>query len=117
MLKKNIKIDNQEAFIPFSLIENIIKEMDVEKVTIEEGGSELYYETLNGYGKLVFKNNSIYEGNIKFGILDSGDDGKKSSLTFANGTKYEGDIRNNQLTGKGEYSFNTGAMYNINLIK
>lgn len=110
MLKKNIKINNKEAFIPFNLIENILRETDVEKVTIEEEQSELYYETLTGYGKLFFKNNSAYEGNVRFGILDSGEENKKSSIVFANGTKYEGEIRNNQITGVGQYTFNTGSM-------
>ncbi len=134
MIKKNIKINNQNAFIPYKLIENIIKETNVEKITIEEEQSELYYETLSGLGKIFFKNNSIYEGHVKYGILDSADDQTspnhnpnylntntsnseheptetKNKITFANGTTYIGDIRNNTLTGKGEYQFNTGSTY------
>jgi hypothetical protein len=111
MIKKNMKIANNDAFIPFNLIENIIKETDIEKVTIEEEQSELYYETLSGNGRIFFKNNCNYEGNVRYGILDSGEEstGKKSIIIFSDGTKYEGTIRNNQITGKGEYTFNTNS--------
>ena len=108
-MKKSVKLNNKEQFVPFNLLEHIIKETDVEKLTIEEEQSELYFETLAGTGKIFFKNNSIYEGNVKFGLLDSGEEGKVSLITFPNGTKYMGEIRNNQITGKGAYTFNSGS--------
>jgi hypothetical protein len=110
MLKKSVKIGYKESFVPYNLLEHIIKETDIEKLTIEEGQSELYFDTLSGQGKVFFKNNSVYEGNMKFGILESGEEGKTSTLTFPNGTKYEGEIHNNQIIGKGAYTFNSGSM-------
>jgi hypothetical protein len=102
-----IKITNKEAYIPLKLMENIIKSTDIKTVVIEEEQSELCFDTLNGTGKIVFNSNGIYEGNVKYGILDSS--GKISSLIFPDGTKYEGEIQNNQLTGNGTYYFNTGS--------
>lgn len=102
-----IKITNKEAYIPLKLMENIIKSTDIKTVVIEEEQSELCFDTLNGTGKIIFNTNGVYEGTVKYGILDSV--GKNSTLTFADGTKYEGEIRNNQLTGTGTYYFNTGS--------
>jgi hypothetical protein len=111
MLKKSVKMNYKDPFVPYNLLEHIIKETDVEKLTIEEEQSELYFETLAGYGKVFFKNNSIYEGNVRFGVLESGEDQRSVSIiTFPNGTKYEGEIHNNQIAGKGTYYFNTGSM-------
>jgi len=102
-----IKITNKEAYIPLKLMENIIKSSDIKTVVIEEEQSELCFDTFNGSGKIVFNSNGIYEGNVKYGILDSA--GKTSILTFPDGTKYEGEIHNNHLTGIGTYVFNSGA--------
>jgi len=102
-----IKITNKESYIPLKLMENIIKTTDIKTVVIEEEQSELCFDTLNGHGKIVFNSNGVYEGGVKFGILDSM--GKVSTLTFPDGTKYEGDIKNNQLTGNGTYHFTTGS--------
>jgi hypothetical protein len=111
MLKKSVKMNYKESFVPYNLLEHIIKETDVEKLTIEEEQSELYFETLAGVGKIFFKNNSVYEGNVRYGVLESGEDPRQSSIiTFPNGTKYEGEIHNNQITGKGVYNFNTGSV-------
>ena len=109
MQKRSVKLNHKDLFVPFNLLEHIIKETDVEKLTIEEEQSELYFETLAGYGKIFFKNSSVYEGNVRYGILDSGEGGRPSVIVFPNGTKYEGDIRNNQITGKGSYTFNSGS--------
>jgi hypothetical protein len=109
-MKKSVKMNYKESFVPFNLLEHIIKETDIEKLTIEEEQSELYFETISGNGMVFFKNSSLYEGNMKFGILESGEEGRSSSLTFPNGTKYVGEIHNNQIIGKGSYNFNTGSV-------
>src|SRR5688572_6438655 len=107
---KKIILKNGEPFISLPLIENIIKESElIQKVPIEEEQSELYYETLLGTGKIIFKNGSVYQGNVKYGILES--EGKTSTLIFPNGTKYEGEIHSNQLSGKGIYNFSSGSIY------
>lgn len=109
MLAHNIKINNKESFIPVKLLDSVIKECDVRKIVIEEEQSELYFETYSGLGKIYFKNNNVYEGNVKYGILESGEDGRPGTMVFNNGTKYEGEIHNNQITGKGFYTFPTGS--------
>ena len=88
-------------------MENIIKTTDIKTVVIEEEQSELCFDTLNGAGRIIFNSNGVYEGHVKYGILDSC--GKISILTFPDGTKYEGEISNNHLTGTGTYYFNTGS--------
>jgi hypothetical protein len=103
--KKNYKVTNKDSYLSWKLIEQIVKETDVKKEFIEEEYSELWFETLNGIGKVIFANKTEYEGNVRFGILESGEEGKKSKIKFENGTTYEGEIHNNQLTGYGMYTF------------
>ena len=65
------KLKNDMDFIPFNLLINtILKETDIKKEIVEEEYSELFYETLNGFGTAVFENLK-YKGNLKNGILDS----------------------------------------------
>ncbi len=109
-MSNNVKVSNKEICIPHKLLENIIKETDVQQVIIEEEESELFYTSLSGQGKIFFKNNTIYEGNIKYGILDSGEERKTCKITFPNNTKYEGEIKQNQITGYGNYFFPTGSV-------
>jgi hypothetical protein len=110
-MKRSVKINYKDSFIPYNLFENLIKEgePEVEKITVEEEDGELYYETVSGLGKIYFKNNTIYEGNLKYGILDNGEDNTICKISFPNGTTYEGDIHNNQITGVGKYLFDTGS--------
>lgn len=110
MDRLSYKISDKENFYSYKIVENIVKETDVKVEVVEEQHSELWFETLNGQGKIFFGNNNVYQGNVKFGILDSDQDGNQSTLIFADGTKYEGDIKNNRLTGKGKYTFPSGAM-------
>lgn len=107
----NVKINNKEHFIPLKLLEQIVSESDIKKLTIEEEQSELYFDTYNGSGKIYFKNGNVYEGYVKYGILNSVEDPNKAPgiLKFNNGTIYEGDIKDNTITGVGKYIFNTGA--------
>ncbi len=109
-MNNNVKVSNKEICIPHKLLETIIKETDIQQVIIEEEESELFYTSLSGHGKIFFKNNTTYEGNVKYGILDSGDDKKSCKITFPNNTKYEGDIKQNQITGCGTYYFPTGSV-------
>jgi hypothetical protein len=105
----NPKISPKEHFLPTFLTDILIKNTEMRPINIEEEKSELYYKTLNGYGEIKFKNNTEYSGYVKYGILDS--EMGKCHLKFPNGTEYFGEIRQNQLTGSGEYLFNTGAVY------
>jgi hypothetical protein len=103
------KITYKDHFLPTFLTDLIIKDSSMRIINIEEEKSELYYKTLNGYGKIIFKNNSEYDGFMKYGILES--DERSCTFKFANGTEYKGELRQNQLTGFGEYSFPSGAIY------
>jgi hypothetical protein len=110
MFNKN-RISYDELFVPFTMMENNIKETDIPKVTIEEQHSELIMEVLHGTGKIMFKNGDIYEGNVKFGILDS----NNAKFTFKNsGIVYQGDVKNNTLTGNGSFIFTkSNSRYNL----
>lgn len=105
----NPKISQKEHFLPTFLTDILIKDTEIRPINIEEEKSELYYKTLSGYGEIKFKNNTEYVGFLKYGILDS--ELGKCQLKFPNGTLYQGEIKQNQLTGKGEYIFPTGAVY------
>jgi len=109
-MNNNVKVSNKEICIPHKLLENIIKETDIQQVVIEEEETELFFTSLTGQGKIYFKNNTTYEGNIKYGILDSGEEKKTCKINFPNSTRYEGDIKQNQISGSGTYYFPTGSM-------
>lgn len=109
--QKTEKIKDNQKYLPYKLLEQIIKETDVSKKIIEETNSELWYETLTGLGKILFNNNVTYYGSVNNGVLDSGSKTQTCTLLFADGTKYEGEIHNNKLTGKGKFIFPTKAIY------
>lgn len=115
--KKVDKITFQDYYITVPLLNHLIKETDITKRIIEEKNSELWYETLTGRGYIVFNNNIYYEGPMKNGILESslgegGDNGNhKCMINFPDGTKYEGDVHDNRLTGNGKFVFPSGANY------
>lgn len=73
-MNKYIKVTNKDIYVPQKLLEHIIKETDVMPITIEEEQSEIFFGSLSGLGKIIFKNKTVYEGNVKYGILDSGDE-------------------------------------------
>ena len=142
------KLKNDMDFIPFNLLINtILKETDIKKEIVEEEYSELFYETLNGFGTAVFENLK-YKGNLKNGILDSRMEKKKnkiedktnaqnndilfenynefnnmdniettSELYFEDGTIYKGTIHNNIIEGYGTFFFPTGSKYTGELKK
>ena len=110
-MRQNFKLKPSENFISTALLKNLIKTTNIPKAIIEETTSELWYETLNGVGKIEFKNNIIYEGNLRYGILDTQDSPNPCVLTFPDGTKYSGTMKNGEITGEGEYTFSNGATY------
>jgi hypothetical protein len=96
------KVSCKDKFLPFSILQQIIKETDIPKITVEEDQSELIMDTLHGKGKIIFKNNNVFEGELKYGILQ----GKNAKIVFdKDGVIYEGEIINNQINGKGTYTF------------
>ena len=110
-MRQNFKLKPSENFISTALLKNLIKTTDIPKAIIEETTSELWYETLNGVGKIEFKNNITYEGNLRYGILDTQDTSNPCVITFPDGTKYTGTMKNGEITGEGEYTFSNGATY------
>ena len=110
-MRQNFKLKPSETFISTALLKNLIKTTNIPKAIIEETTSELWYETLNGVGKIEFKNNVTYEGNLRYGILDSQDESEPCKLIFPDGTKYEGTMKNGEITGNGVYTFSNGATY------
>ena len=110
-IKPNFKLQPNELFISSSLLNNIIQKTDIKKAIIEETTSELWYETLHGYGSITFKNNIQYSGNIRYGILSNEDPEKPCTIVFPNGTRYTGTMLNNEITGEGEYIFSNGSTY------
>ena len=109
--RPNYKLHPTDSFITVPLLNNIISSTTVKKAVIEENTSELWYETLHGYGKITFKNNITYEGSLKYGILNNEDPDNPSTICFPDGTKYVGTIKNNRITGEGTYTFNNGTTY------
>ena len=114
--KPNFKLKPNELYISSSLLNNIVKKSDIKKAIIEETTSELWYETLHGYGSLTFKNNIQYKGNLRYGILSNEDPEKPCEIIFPNGAKYTGTMINNEITGEGEYIFSNGATYKGNVL-
>ena len=110
-VKPNFRLKPNELFITSPLLNNIIKSSDIKKAIIEETTSELWYETLHGYGTITFKNKIQYSGNLKYGILSNEDPDKPCTIIFPNGTKYTGTMLNNEITGEGEYTFSNGSTY------
>lgn len=112
MIEKEIfKLTKGEKFLSLKLLNNLIKETDIKAAIVEEEGSELWFETLNGYGKIFFTNNIKYNGNIKYGRFESNTNDQINTITFPDGTKYKGTMHNNQITGKGTYYFPEGSEY------
>ena len=103
-------IDFNERIIPKSLFDSIITSTTLPPKALEERNSEIWNYSYLGYGKVTLKDGSTYTGSAKFGILET-EKGKNCKIDFADGTKYEGQIKNNQLTGKGTYLFPSGATY------
>ena len=108
---QTFQLKPSDSYITFSLLKNILSSSTAKNAVLEETSSELWYETLNGPGKIVFKNNITYEGNIKYGLLNSTDENHPSILNFPDGTQYVGTVKNNRITGGGKYTFKNGDTY------
>ena len=113
--RPNFKLNPTDAYITFSLLNNIISSTTIKRAVIEEKSSELWYETLHGPGKINFKNNITYEGYLKYGILHNEDPDNPSLINFPDGTQYIGTVKNNRLTGEGKYIFKNGDTYEGNV--
>ena len=109
--RPNYKLKPIDSYISYPLLNNIISSTTVKKAVVEENISELWYETLHGYGKVTFKNNITYEGSLKYGILNNEDSDNPCTICFPDGTKYVGTIKNNRITGEGTYTFSNGSTY------
>ena len=64
-----------------------------------------YFENNNfgNYGKFIYKNGGMYEGNLKDGKREG-----KGVYYFPNGDRYEGDFKNDKRDGQGVYYWNDG---------
>ena len=110
------KINQDDNYLSYNVLKEILKDCKIPKRIIEEKNSELFYETLTGKGTITFINNMKYHGYMKNGLLESGPTKEKCQIIFADGTKYEGEIHQNKITGKGRYIFPSGSTYEGNLL-
>ena len=101
-----------EQYISRDIFNYITKSCTFPPIAIEEMNSELWCYSYDGYGKVTFKDGSVYTGGAKFGILTNEiDKSRPCEITFSDGTKYIGGVRNNILTGKGKITFPSGNKY------
>ena len=63
----------------------------------------------NGYGKVIFKDGTVYEGTFLNGLCHG-----KGKITWANGDSYKGDWVENYRHGQGIYTYNNGFVYTGN---
>ena len=109
-LQKIISFDEQ--YISRDIFDYITKSCTFPPIAIEEMNSELWCYSYDGYGKVTFKDGSIYTGGAKFGILTNEiDKSRPCEISFSDGTKYIGEVRNNVLAGKGKITFPSGNKY------
>ena len=114
--KKAEKINQDDNYISYNVLKEILTECKIPKKIIEEKNSELFYETLTGKGLLTFINKMKYLGSMKNGLLESGPNNDKCQIIFGDGTKYEGEIHENKITGNGKYIFPSGSIYEGGLL-
>ena len=136
--KKITKLKEGDKYLSYHILKAILQETDVPIKVVEEKNSELFYETLSGKGKIIFANNMKYYGPVKNGLLETRDDKEKDKerdrdkekdkdkdkekkketciILFADGTKYEGEIHANKISGEGKYYFPSGAKYSGQLL-
>ena len=103
--KKAEKINQDDNYLSYNVLKEILTECKIPKRIIEEKNSELFYETLTGKGSLTFMNNTKYIGSMKNGLLESGPNKEVCQIYFEDGTKYEGEIHQNKISGEGKYYF------------
>ena len=109
-LQKIVNFDEQ--YISRNIFDHITKSCTFPPIAIEEKNSELWCYSYNGYGKVTFKDGSVYTGGTKYGILTNEiDKTRPCEILFADGEKYVGEISNNILSGEGEIIFPSGNKY------
>ena len=109
-LQKIIPFNQQ--YISSDIFKSITKGCTFPPIAIEEIDSDLWCYSYDGYGKVFFKDGSIYTGGAKFGILTNEiDKTRPCTINFSNGTFYKGEINNNILNGHGEIKFPSGSTY------
>ena len=107
-------VEFNTPYIPKSLFDCIIESTTIPHIAIEEKNSELWEYTYNGYGKVRLKDGSTITTGAKFGILTTdptNKDNQACQIDFSNGTNYVGEIKDNELQGKGTYKFPSGSTY------
>ena len=122
--KKIYKLKEGDKYLSYPILKAILQDTTVPIKVIEEKNSELFYETLTGKGRVIFSNSLKYFGPVKNGLLETGPQDKekdkekkeKCIILFPDGTKYEGEIHSNQITGEGKYYFPSGAKYTGNVL-
>ena len=130
--KKITKLKEGDKYLSYHILKAILQETDVPRKVVEEKNSELFYETLSGKGKIIFSNSMKYYGPVKNGLLETKEDKEKERekekdkdkekkketciILFSDGTKYEGEIHSNKISGEGKYYFPSGAKYNGHLL-
>ena len=122
--KKITKLKEGDKYLSYHILKAILQETDVPKKVVEEKNSELFYETLSGKGRIIFSNSMKYYGPVKNGLLETKEDKEKDKekkketciILFSDGTKYEGEIHSNKISGEGKYYFPSGAKYTGHLL-
>ena len=132
--KKITKLKEGDKYLSYHILKAILQETDVPKKVVEEKNSELFYETLSGKGKIIFSNAMKYYGPVKNGLLETEEDKERDKekekdkdkdkerkketciIVFSDGTKYEGEIHSNKISGEGKYYFPSGAKYSGHLL-
>ena len=67
---------------------------------------EIFFGIKEGKGKIKFNDGTIYEGNFKNDEFDG-----FGKIIYENGNCYEGDFKNNKKDGKGIFIWNDGKKY------
>ena len=90
-IQKIVPFDEQ--YISRKIFDNITKSCTFPPIAIEEINSELWCYSYDGYGKVTFKDGSVYTGGTKFGILTNEiDKSRPCEILFSDGEKYIGEI-------------------------
>ena len=109
-IQKIVPFDEQ--YISRKIFDNITKSCTFPPIAIEEINSELWCYSYDGYGKVTFKDGSVYTGGTKFGILTNEiDKSRPCEILFSDGEKYIGEIKDNILSGEGKIIFPSGNKY------
>jgi len=109
-IQKIVPFDEQ--YISRKIFDNITKSCTFPPLAIEEINSELWCYSYDGYGKVTFKDGSVYTGGTKFGVLtNEKDKSRPCEILFSDGAKYIGEIRDNVLCGQGKIIFPSGNKY------